>query len=110
MFGVGFLELAVIALVAIVVFGPERLPEFARHAAQFVHKARAMATSARDELRTELGPEYADLELRDLDPRNIVRKQISEAMADTANPAQIVSEAFTDDPIAVKVPFDLEAT
>ena len=39
-----------------------------------------MAREARDELRTELGPEYSDLELRDLDPRSIVRKHISEAM------------------------------
>ena len=43
-------------------------------------KVRDFATSARDELRTELGPEYADLELRDLDPRTIVRKHIVEAM------------------------------
>ena len=47
-----------------------------------LRKARAMANSARDELRTELGPEYSDLELRDLDPRNIVRKHIIEAMED----------------------------
>ncbi len=40
------------------------------------------ADAARDELREELGPEYADLELRDLDPRTIVRKHIIEAMND----------------------------
>jgi sec-independent protein translocase protein TatB len=43
-------------------------------------KIRDFATSARDELRSELGEEYADLELRDLDPRTIVRKHIIEAM------------------------------
>ena len=43
---------------------------------------RNFANDARDELREELGPEYADLELRDLDPRTIVRKHIIEAMND----------------------------
>ena len=41
-----------------------------------------MANNARDELRDELGPEYADLELRDLDPRTIVRRHIAEALED----------------------------
>jgi sec-independent protein translocase protein TatB len=79
-FDVGLMELAVIALVAIVVFGPDKLPELAKQAGGFLRKAREFANAARDELRTELGPDYADLELRDLDPRQIVRKHIVEAM------------------------------
>lgn len=78
----GLPELAVIALVAIIVFGPDRLPDFARQAGRLVRQVRTMANAARDELRAELGPEYADLELRDLDPREIVRKHIAEAMAE----------------------------
>lgn len=75
-------EMAVIAFVAVLVFGPDKLPELARQAGQMLRKARTFANSARDELRSELGPEYADLELRDLDPRTIVRKHIVEAMED----------------------------
>lgn len=82
MFGVGLPEMAVIAFVAVLVFGPDRLPDLARQAGQMLRKARTFANSARDELRAELGPEYADLELRDLDPRTIVRKHIVEAMED----------------------------
>ena len=82
MFGVGLTELAVIAFVAVLVFGPDKLPELARQAASFLKVAGRMARDARDELRTELGPDYSDLELRDLDPRTIVRRHISEAMKD----------------------------
>ena len=80
MFGVGLSELAVIAFVAVLVFGPDRLPVLAKQAGAWVRTARRFAMNARDELRQELGPEYADLELRDLDPRTIVRKHIIEAM------------------------------
>lgn len=82
MFGIGFPELMVIAFVAIVVFGPDKLPEVARQAGQFVRRMRVLANAARDELRTELGPEYADLELADLDPRRLVAKQIREVVAE----------------------------
>jgi sec-independent protein translocase protein TatB len=81
-FGVGLTELAVIVFVAIIVFGPDRLPDLARQAAQIVRQVRRMADNARDELRAELGPEYADLELRDLDPREIVKRHIAEALQD----------------------------
>jgi len=82
MFGVGLTEMAVIAFIAVLVFGPDRLPDLARQAGKFAKSAAKMARSARDELRDELGPEFSDLELQDLDPRSIVRKHIMEAMND----------------------------
>ena len=80
MFGIGLPELMVILLVAVVVFGPERLPDLARQAGRFVRQVRNLAHSAQNQLREELGPEYADLRLSDLDPRQAIRKHILEAM------------------------------
>lgn len=109
MFDVGLLELAVIALVAVIVLGPDRLPDLARQAAQLLHRARGLAHSARDELRSELGPEYADLQLRDLDPRTIVRKHITEAMADVEREQaqEAVKATLPDGQVP---PYDVEAT
>ena len=82
MFGIGLPELMVIAVVAVIVFGPEKLPDYARQAGKFVRQMRNLAQSAQTQLREELGPEYADLKLTDLDPRQAIRKHILEAMED----------------------------
>ena len=79
MFGIGLPELMVIIVVAIVVFGPDRLPDFARQAGRMVRQVRKFTESARDEIREELGPEFSDFELTDLDPRRAVRKYIDDA-------------------------------
>jgi sec-independent protein translocase protein TatB len=78
-FGIGLPELAVIVVVAVIVFGPDRLPEFARQAGRFIRQVRTFTQSARDDIRSELGPEFSDFELTDLDPRRAVRKYIQDA-------------------------------
>lgn len=82
MFGIGLPELMVIMVVAVVVFGPDKLPELARQAGRFVRQMRNLANNAQTQLREELGPEYADLKLADLDPRQAIRRHILEAMED----------------------------
>ncbi len=100
-----------IAFVAVLVFGPDRLPDLAKQAAQFLRKARTMANAARDELRSELGPEYADLELRDLDPRTIVRKHIVEAMEEADEAATPLRRRGQRPLTAGELPpYDSEAT
>ncbi|WP_134764559.1 sec-independent translocase [Nocardioides sp. 1609] len=112
MFGVGLPELTVLALVAVFVFGPDKLPELARQAGALARKVRTLANSARDDLRNELGPEYADLELRDLDPRAIVRKHIIEAMEDAGDEAAQPRSKRSARPLLQHEapPFDTDAT
>jgi len=109
MFGIGLPELMVIAIVAVVVFGPERLPEYARQAGRFVRQLRNLANSAQNQLREELGPEYADLRLSDLDPRQAIRKHILEAMDDDdfVAEAKAVRELLGQ---GERPPYDHEAT
>jgi sec-independent protein translocase protein TatB len=109
-FGVGLPEFAVIAFVAVLVFGPDRLPDLAKQAGQMIRKAKGFANSARDELRAELGPEYADLELRDLDPRAIVRKHIVEAMEDAERDADLPRRGQRPLAEGERPPYDADAT
>lgn len=108
MFDIGLGELAVIALVVVLVLGPDRLPEFAAQAGRFVRRLKTYADAARDDLRRELGPEYADLELRDLDPRRVVRKHIDEALRDTGEPS--VPAGLRPLAAGEQPPYDIDAT
>ncbi|MBD0746708.1 sec-independent translocase [Streptomyces sp. CBMA152] len=72
------MKLLVIAIVAVFVFGPDRLPEFIRNVTGFLRKVRAFADSAQEDIRSELGPEFKDFELQDLHPKTFVRKHVLE--------------------------------
>lgn len=78
MFDIGLPEFVVLAIAALFIFGPERLPQAAQQAARLIKQVRVMATNARSELGKELGPEFANLSLEDLNPRTFVRKQLIE--------------------------------
>ena len=54
MFDVGFTELMLIALIALLVFGPERLPKLVRDVSYWIRKIRGLVTTARAEIQREL--------------------------------------------------------
>lgn len=79
-FDIGAGELFGLAILAMLLVGPERLPKIAVEAAQWVKKARGLATKATAELRENLGPGFEDLQPKDLNPKTFVKKQISELL------------------------------
>ena len=76
MFDVGAPELLVLVVIAVILFGPEKLPEFARKAARVIKYVRTMAGNAQQQLSNELGPEFSDLDVRDLNPKAFIQKHL----------------------------------
>jgi sec-independent protein translocase protein TatB len=109
MMGMGWPELLVVGIVAVFVFGPDRLPELARQAGSFLRMARQMVDNAKTDLAEELGPEFKDLNLRDLDPRELVRRNVLEAM-DSDEPEPRVPSGKRPLKYGERPPFDAEAT
>ncbi len=56
----GPLEILTVAVIALVVFGPQRLPEIARNIGKAVNELRRMTADVRSELREGLSTEDAD--------------------------------------------------
>ena len=122
MFGVNAGELAVIAIVALIVIGPERLPHYAEKLGQLVREGRRMAMGLREQVRDEIGPEFDEVDWRQLDPRQYdPRRIVREALKDTfdepaAKPAR-TTRTPTKTPVrppkpnaGADAPFDDDAT
>ena len=102
MFGISGSEFLVIILVAVVVVGPQRLPEYTRKLTQMVRQLRVFLDNARSQIAEEVGPEMADLDLSSLDPRQYdPRKFVRDALGedidaireDLAHPFRTVGSA-----------------
>lgn len=105
MFNIGPLELLVLAVVGLIVLGPDKLPGLARDAARMLRTLRDLAQGARTQLRDELGPEFADMDLRSLDPRAAISRAVLGDEADRIdlrklNPKTYLQDALlgSDDP------------
>jgi sec-independent protein translocase protein TatB len=77
-FDVGPLELIALAVIAMLVLGPDKLPRYAADAARVLRQVRRMANAAKAEMSRELGPELQDISMADLNPRSLVRKHLLE--------------------------------
>ncbi|GAA1495637.1 sec-independent translocase [Paeniglutamicibacter kerguelensis] len=122
--GINGSELLVLAILAVVILGPEKLPEYAAQLARLVKELRRMATGAKEQLREEVGDDIVDMDWKKLDPRQYdPRRIIKEALLDdfedaasaVKEPAAIHQRAVAT--VQVKrlapnepAPFDLEAT
>ena len=82
MFGIGGSEFIIIALVALFIFGPDRLPGVAKQAARLLRDVRRWTTKARADLTDTLGPEFENFDLADLNPKRFVQKHLLEGLDD----------------------------
>lgn len=84
-FGLTFEKLFLIAIIAVILLGPDRLPYYASQLAKLVRSLRNMANGARDRMREEMGPEFDEIDWKKLDPRQY-------------DPRRIIREALIEDP------------
>lgn len=76
MFDLSMTKIVVLAVIALVVFGPEQLPRIAAQAGRALRDLRRLANKARADLTEGLGPEFADFDINDLNPKAFVRKHL----------------------------------
>ena len=94
MFDVGFSELLIIAVVALLVLGPERLPKAARFAGLWVRKARAQWYSVKSELELELAQEEMKQHLQSVE--NSIKAPIQELQSDLRDAKSEINNGFVD--------------
>ncbi|MGW0786980.1 sec-independent translocase [Streptomyces sp. NPDC002911] len=73
---IGALELLTLVVLAVLVFGPEKLPKVIQDVTRTIRKIREFSDSAKEDIRSELGPQFKDFEFEDLNPKTFVRKQL----------------------------------
>jgi sec-independent protein translocase protein TatB len=116
-FDIGTGELLALAVLALLVLGPEKLPQYAAEAARFIRQVRKMANEARTEVTRELGPELEGLDLRDLNPRSLLRKHLLDPLdhdddddEDTPPPRRQPAPRHRSDPASADAPYDPDTT
>ena len=94
MFGISAPEFIVLLAVAAVVLGPERMPQYAAQLGRLVRELRRMAQGASAQVRSEMGPEFDEIDWRKFDPRQYdPRRIVRDALADSFDP---------DDPLGLR--------
>jgi sec-independent protein translocase protein TatB len=73
---IGPLEVVTLVVLAVLVFGPDKLPKVIQDVMRTVRKIREFSESAKDDIRSELGPGFKDFEFEDLNPKTFIRKQL----------------------------------
>lgn len=92
-------EFALLLVLAVILFGPERLPDLARKAARLINFLRNTANNAQEQLTRELGPGFENLDFRDLNPRSFIQKNlldnslIADVKAEIAGVGEVLDES-----------------
>ena len=76
---IGWPEIFVLALAALFIFGPERLPDLAKDAAQGLKRLRSAITGVREQMHDSMGEDFShlrDVDLRKYHPRTFIRDQL----------------------------------
>ncbi len=117
---IGWGEIIIIAVVALFIFGPERLPHVAKEAADGLKKARRALTGVREQVNESLGDDLAhlrDIDIRQYHPKTFIRNQL---LGDDDEPVHTGATAATKVAAATATarardrttppPFDSDAT
>ncbi len=80
-------EFVLLIVLAFIILGPSRMPDYAAKLARFVVQLRRMANDAKVQLRDQMGPDFEDLDWRQYDPRQydprrIVKEALMEPLED----------------------------
>jgi sec-independent protein translocase protein TatB len=109
-FDLSITKLLVLAVIALVVFGPNELPRIASQVGRALRDLRRIADGARNDLREGLGPEFADFETEDLNPKRFVHKHLfGDPDADQGAQPQFAANGTPLTP-GQRPPFDQNAT
>ncbi|MFD6424528.1 sec-independent translocase [Streptomyces sp. NPDC060198] len=79
---IGALELLTLGILAVLVFGPDKLPKVIQDVTRTIRKIREFSDSAKQDIRSELGPQFKDFEFEDLNPKTFIRKQLMDGEDD----------------------------
>jgi sec-independent protein translocase protein TatB len=119
MIEISFAKVIVLVIIASLVLGPTKLPEYAAKLGRVIRELRRMASGAQEQIRKELGPEFENIDWRKMDPRQydprrIIREALTEEETTPAAPpkTQPARQASAALRLAAgqRAPFDDEST
>src|SRR6266849_1410002 len=116
LFDLSISKLLILAVIALVIFGPNELPKIASQAGRALRDLRRIAEGAKADLREGLGPEFSDFDIEDLNPRRFVQKHLLDDLnGDTAAASRTATQSQPQDNSTLlapgeRPPFDPDAT
>ena len=116
MFDINGWELVVVVVVALLVIGPERMPEYSAKLAKMVKQLKGMAEAAKVQLREQMGPDFDDVDWKQYDPRQYdPRRIVREALMDDGSAESQTSEVKAQSSVKRRAPdeptpYDKDAT